>query len=165
MQEMKINKIGDEEVREFDVGEEVWIIFGTVVVKCKITEVDNQFRKQHPSAYLFYDVDEPIGHSLSEDEFAETSDEALKALYERLEGWKNNDHPSYSEAARKRVIDGFYNNTLDDIRRKTAEFIGATHEGNKPTETKTPFVQKFADKLLKKYPEKIEGKDWFRCKK
>ncbi len=154
------------ELREFNVGEEVWIIYGTVVVRCKITEIDDYFRKQHPDAYLFYDVDEPIGHSLSEDELSETKEEAIEALYERLEEWKNEvNHPSFDKETRDKIINRFYNDTLDDIRRKTAEFIGATHEGNKPSETKTPFVQKFADDLLKNYPKKIEGKDWFRCSK
>ncbi len=163
---MHIKILNGEELREFDAGEEVWIIYGTVVVKCKITKVDDYFRKQHPDAYLFYDVDEPIGHSLSEDELSETKEEAIEALYERLEEWKNEaNHPSFDKETRDKIINRFYNDTLDDIRRKTAEFIGTTHEGNKPSETKTPFVQKFADDLLKNYPKKIEGKDWFRCSK
>ncbi len=162
---MRINKFDNgSEVREFDAGEEVWIIFGTVVVRCKITEVDDYFRKQHPNAYIFYDLNEPIGHSLSEDELFETKEEALEVLREMLESWKKNEHDVDEETCRF-VENRFYTDTLENLRRKNTEFIGATHEGNKPTETNTPFVQKFADDLLKNYPEKIEGKDWFRCSK
>jgi len=147
--------------REFDAGEEVWIVFGTVVVRCKITEVDDQFRRVHPAGNLFYDVGEPIGHSLSEDELYLTKEEALEALEEEYDSWVNNEHDCDKKTC-EIVIARYLNDTLQDLRRKQAEFIGATHEGNNPKETKTPFVQSFADDLLKRYPEKIEGKDWFR---
>jgi len=93
-----------------------------------------------------------------------TKEEAIEVLREMLESWKKNEHDVDEETCRS-IENRFYNDTLENLRRKNAEFVGATHEGNKPSETKTPFVQKFADDLLKNYPEKIEGKDWFRVER
>ena len=49
--------------REFDEGDMVWIIYPRIAVRCKVTRVDRSYREQHPDGTLFYDVDEPIGHS------------------------------------------------------------------------------------------------------
>jgi hypothetical protein len=145
-----------EEPEEFSVGDVAWIIYETVVVRCRITEVDDYFRQQDPQAYLFYVVDEPIGHSLAADELFPSAREAMETLRMEYTAWVEEDHKCPAEVCQK-MVTRYRTDTLDSIRRSRAEFIGTTHEGDTPSAT-----QKFADDLLKRYPAKIEGKDWFR---
>ncbi|MBD3261026.1 MAG: hypothetical protein GF334_04990 [Candidatus Altiarchaeales archaeon] len=57
--------------KEYKVGDEVWYVPGFLAIKCRIKEVDDHFKKQHPKAHLFYVIDEPVGHSLAADECLE----------------------------------------------------------------------------------------------
>lgn len=64
---------------DYKVGDTVWYIpegYG-ILIKCKIVEVDDHFRKQEPQAYLFYDIDEPVGHFLNDYELYQTKEDAL----------------------------------------------------------------------------------------
>jgi len=81
---MSLDENGND--HEYEVGEEVWIVRYPLAIKCKITEVNDYFRKQHPAAYLFYDVDEPIGHSLAASELYDDEESAKKALLEDHNG-------------------------------------------------------------------------------
>lgn len=130
---MHINKIGDEEVNEFDQGEIIWFVPQNcrLVIRCTIEEVDDEFRKKHPDSYLFYWVDEPVGHALSEDEICLTKEEA-----EEVAG------------------NGIYSEDLLFWRRKQLKFIISTWKD-------APEEEKDVEKVLLNYPEKQEGIDWF----
>jgi hypothetical protein len=163
------NNICGDSVREFDVGEEVWIIYPRLAVKCKITELDDYFRKTEPTAYLFYDLDEPIGHSLSEDELYETKEEALNDLLcdfeEEVVGLKNAgvSKEEVKATGTPRLL--AFKNDLETSRLKTLGFIRGAHNNiynihkfdDLPQEVKDE-----AQEMMKQYPHKEEGKDWIR---
>jgi hypothetical protein len=46
--------LNDYKKIEYKCGDEVWTFIGDIVVKCIITEVDDQWRKKHPDGILFY---------------------------------------------------------------------------------------------------------------
>jgi len=101
--------------RTLEVGEQVWIVYGRLVVKCTILVVDDYFRTtgdpgcEH--AYLFYDVDEPIGHSLTESELFVDILQAAESLKRRFDG--ELDDPELTD--------------LDKMREMYLRFISGTH--------------------------------------
>ena len=58
--------------QEFSVGDLVWYLIEfenyNLLVRCRITRKDDQFQKKDPAGILFYDIDEPLGHSADPDE-------------------------------------------------------------------------------------------------
>jgi hypothetical protein len=103
--------------RVFEEGEQVWIVYGRLVVKCTILKVDDYFRTtgtpgcEH--AFLFYDVDEPIGHSLAEYEMYTNPIEAAKAC-----------HRDFPETLQ---LSETQNQNLDEVREGYIHFISRTH--------------------------------------
>jgi len=95
--------------RQFDIGETVWVILGELIVKCVVTHIDDSFRKESPNAYLFYSIDEPVGHDLPEDELFLTKQEASSILLSTNRKHKNR--------------------TLEEVRDEIIWFIAGTHAG------------------------------------
>ncbi len=142
--------------RELKAGEEYWYIpsHGLLIVKVKITEVEDWARKQHPAGYLFYEIDEPVGHSVDESQLYSTKKEAVKELIRRLQ---ENTQPSLSELCggkQREHNPELFAADLMDIRRRTMTFILSTWKD-------APEEEKDIEKRLKNYPEKVHGQDWF----
>lgn len=95
--------------KEYNVGDKVWINYMGLIVQCTITFVEDCFRKKHPEAYLFYGVDEPIGHDLGADELFDSPEAVIKA--------------------KGCISDGpFIKPTLDSHREASMRFILSTHQ-------------------------------------
>src|SRR3972149_813669 len=90
---------------KFHVGDIVWVWFGPLLVKCTIVNMDSASFKHNPMGHIFYDVDEPEGHSFCEDEIF-TSMELAIARY-----------PGYFQPRA--------NVTLDDCRNEMKKFIAS----------------------------------------
>ena len=109
-----------------NVGDKRWYVFGyerPLAIRVTITLIDE---------YDFCWIDEPLGHSVSEDEFY-TCEEAICELNERK-----------IESEIEEL------GTLDEFRESSAEFILSTW--------KDPIT---IEEFLKEYPEKIKDVDWF----
>ncbi len=72
-----------ETEKEYKVGDVVWYVLGNgLAIKCTIREVDRSFRNKSPTAYLFYSLDEPVGHDLAFYDLLDTKEEAVESLRE-----------------------------------------------------------------------------------
>jgi hypothetical protein len=144
----KVNHPGGEFFFEpiYNIGDEVWYIFSDgLFVKCKITEIDNEFRKSSPGSYLFYDIDEPIGHFVGSEEIFPSLKSALWFFLEYLQN-------DFRTVLRDRFSDVSPENlTLDKKRKLQIDFIRKTQgEFAKPLKEWNTW-----------YPKKKKGKDWF----
>ena len=114
------------------IGDKRWYVYGyesPLTVKVNIDFIDEY-------GFLWFD-DEPLGHEVAEDELYDNLDDALAEMEDRK-----------SERENGEIGEEF---TLEDFRKRMAEFILSTREGDDRT------VKEF----LKDYPEKIKGVDWF----
>lgn len=130
-------------VNEFEKGEKVWIVPGyryLIAIQCTIEEVDDRFRKEDSDAYLFYDVDEPIGHNIAEDEIFLTREDAEEELFARYE----------EELECDRVKADI---TLKEFREGKIKFIVETWEGWRPED--------YNEETHWRYPDKKEKEEWF----
>jgi len=134
------------ELDGIQVGQEVWYIpqGSLIAIRCKITEIDTQWRERHPEGVLFYWIDEPVGHGLNDDELIETEELAKEILQEEAAGCPH--------------IELQRNDSLDNFRQRVAKFIVWTWKLN-PEEN-----QRQVQELLATYPEKQQGVDWFNVK-
>src|SRR3989338_4860877 len=101
--------------QEFSVGDLVWYLIEfenyNLLVRCRITRKDDQFQKKDPAGILFYDIDEPLGHSADPDE-----------LGLNLEEWK--------EILSKEGFEPFPDcpeSILENWRSKSVEFLARQH--------------------------------------
>ena len=110
-----------------------WILWGGLVVKVRITEIDNWARIDNSNGYLHYEVDEPIGHQLNCLEIYRTKEDAAR---------------SYSD----------HNGTYDLPKRRESaiKFIVSTHKHQE--EKKIIDHKKYLSSL---YPNKVHKVDWF----
>lgn len=97
---------------ELKVGDKVWTVQEgyKLAILCTIIEIDDYFRKQEPQAYLFYTLDEPIGHDLAEWELISDKEKAKE----------------YLEEIHKDYDDDFKVYTLDEYRNRRIDFIVKT---------------------------------------
>lgn len=130
------------EEKEYKVGDEVWyVLYQGIAIKCKITEVDRTFRNKSPSGYLFYSLDEPVGHDLAFYDLIDTKEDAIQLL-------------------REYKADGLQVSPLDlkAWRAQNKAFIVKTHVSScTPEELKA--VEN--DPIWNSYPEKVRGVDYF----
>ena len=132
--------------KEYKVGDKIWWHHGDLFIRCTVTRVDDQWVKKHPEGILFYEIDEPTGHSIDADELAETLEEAIG----EPEDWEEVEVHGDSEP------------TLDAFRRKSVRFILSTHLDG-PAYMKEDRV---SDEEVQKaiadwgYPPKKRGEDW-----
>jgi hypothetical protein len=116
------------------VGRTVWIYIRGLVIQCKITYIDMTYRNKHKDGIIFYDVDEPIGHSINENEIFLRKKDAM-----RLQ--KEDKH-----------ISGFRKTTLGEFRESQINFIASTHKGHE-AESKAY--------LKTLYRPKLKNIEWF----
>jgi hypothetical protein len=131
------------DANKLKVGRAAWFIPDgyLLAVKSKIIEVDTQWKDKHPDGIVFYDIDEPVGHSVNADELL-TKREAraqLLFLYEN-KCYKYEDGPAVE---------------LDLYRKNRIKFIVSTWN-----------LQKWAvkweiDKWYNSLPPKEYGVEWF----
>lgn len=153
---------------ELRLGQEVWHIPGfrwnsLIAVRCEIVRVDDKFRRQHPSGFLFYDIDEPVGHSFGADELYINKEEALEVLDQIF----LDEIDCVRESNKDKTLD---NNYFVDIiiqeykvfvpdlirrRKEICDFIAKTHmvEGV-PCDCG-------CQNLINTYKPKVLGVDWF----
>lgn len=107
---------------EYKKGDKVWFIPNSaeIAILCTIDEVDDEFRKIHPDSYLFYWIDEPVGHALAEDEMIAANEVSIEEVKEILEDCKEQDKEQNSKKY----------NTLEEYRERTISFIKGTWERN-----------------------------------
>ena len=124
---------------DYKIDDKVWFIPDDylLVIECKVIEVDDQFRKQEPQAYIWYSLDEPVGHDVGIDQLFKTKEEALGIL-------------KYRKAILKFKLD-----TLDKYRKDRIEFIINTW-------TDDILEKEFKKKIwYKTLPNKEYNKQWF----
>jgi hypothetical protein len=138
--------------REFQAGDVVWIVprDANLIIRCTITEVDDYFRKLEPQAYLFYWIDEPIGHSLAEDELFSTEKEAITEL---LGEEKEVELEMIAELETELGVSGLEVDLMK-WRQRRMKFIISTWED-------APQTEDFLREQLKQFPNKVQGQDWF----
>lgn len=133
-----------ETEKKFSVGEQVWWWNYHHLVRCTITRVDDQWVKKHPDGILFYEIDEPTGHSLGTEFLFKTLEEAV------------GDPGEWEEAEEEPEL------TLEELRRRKARFILSTHlespDYGKTEKVTDLAVEKFLVELG--YPAKKKGEDW-----
>lgn len=96
--------------KEYKVGDKLWYVIDSsrLAILCTIREINDFFRKRHPGSYLFYDLDEPIGHDVAgHDMFDGTKEELLEEL--AAETW-----------------DEYTPETLEKYRERQKKFIAST---------------------------------------
>ena len=149
----------DKEIeKEYKVGDDVWIVLYPLLIKCKITAVDNYFRKQSPSAYLFYDVDEPIGHSFAYYDFFDSFNDAKDELYWQHENYC--EHRSDSKEIHLWKTDKtLARKTLKINRENTIRFIKSTWGPGGVSDK--DYAKMDAEFHIGIYPKKKRGTDWF----
>jgi hypothetical protein len=135
--------------KEYKVGDEVWLVQYPLLIKCEVTRIDDQFVKKYETGgILFYDVDEPIGHSVGADELFDSFEDAKTNLisYEFAEVSFN-------------VAGDAIHTTLTSRRESTIAFIKGTWVGpNTPPEV---YAKMDAEFHIGIYPDKKRGTDWF----
>lgn len=120
-------------MKEYSVGDKVWYIprgYG-IIIQCTITEIDDYFRQKDAASYLFYELDEPVGHSVDNSEIFDS----LKEARENVEFNPNMNIYKY--------------------RASRIRFIVSTWDLS-PEQTG---VEK--ERLWSLYPEKEYNKEWF----
>jgi hypothetical protein len=132
-------RLPQKSLMDYKVGDKVWYIpgfrlDGLLAIQCTITEVDDTFRQREAQAYLFYWIDEPVGHSLDEDNFFQTKEDAARELLSRREQLLK-----YYE--RENVVE---NAQLEKYRAKMIQFIMSTWPPGEKT-----------------WPETYPDKEWF----
>lgn len=127
-------------MNEYKKGDKVWFVpaGAAFAVSCTIEYVEDCFRKKSPEAFLFYDLDEPIGHDVDESEITRSRKEALEALREQVE----------DEVYGKNLA-----TDLNEWRDRCIRFIVKTHGKNWDTMTDE-------ERKTFKYKKKTKGKDW-----
>lgn len=144
------------EPREYKAGDTIWFVAGlTLVIRCVIREVDDWARKKHPDGYLFYDIDEPVGHDLDLEEMYDTKEEAIQVMLD-----------SYKEILEETLKDGEFieefhrdfptNLTLEEWRDRKAKFISKSWEHDSWEERNSHIKE-----ILDNCPTKVRGVDWF----
>jgi len=123
---------------KISVGDKVWFIFSNLAVLGEVVGINDYFRKQDPGGFLFYDLDEPIGHDLGESD-----------LYDSLESLLKENSVEVLEYNEKDLI------LLHETRIESIRFIVKTH-GLGVEET-----QKRVSELMSNCKEKVYCKDWF----
>jgi len=144
---------------DLKLGDRLWYVSGysgehLIAIECTITEVDDHFRKAHSDAYLFYWVDEPVGHALSYDEIFLTKEEALAELLDRYyEALKDpdfdDDGPPLTDA---QLVN--YRKGVEHFIKATWKMNDGSHPGFNPWPEKKLGVEWFnIDEALKQLPE------------
>lgn len=105
-------------------------------VQCTILEVDFEARDRDPHGYLFYDLDEPIGHDPGGDQLYSTKEEAIEAL---KRAWEEDEEKCQFPKE----------GTLDSWRRGQITFIRSTW-GKADQDQPFPVT----------YKTKERGKEW-----
>lgn len=127
---------------DYKVGDKFWYIPGyrsdyAITILCTITEVDDEFRKQHKDSCLLYWLYEPVGHAVTEDELYANKQDAVDELFRRAK-----DVMKY-EAAENLCLEG----DLHKFREAKKKFIMSTWEVDNP-------------QWIEEYPDKIKGVEW-----
>jgi len=144
--------------KEYKIGDKVYVqVSMALLVRCNIIDIDDFARKRHPDGYLFYDVDEPIGHSIAADEIYDDLQDGLTGMLimfaDRVRYFKN-----------KLFCDSAFNNLmrlkecdlsrLENWRKKQIDFIAESNGCGEPRKETIEFF----DNILK---EKKRGEDWW----
>jgi hypothetical protein len=134
---------------DYKVDDTVWFIPDgyLIAIECKIIEVDDELRKHAPESYLFYDLDEPVGHCVTNDELYITKELVLEELKFRYEEALNE---IFENDKDKLVI------TLNEYRTRRINFIVNTWEDC--VDHEKSFIKK---SWYLKLPSKEYGKEWF----
>jgi hypothetical protein len=135
---------------DYKINDKVWFVPDgyLIAIECIIVEIDDYFRKKEPQAYLFYQLDEPVGHDVCETELYRTKELALEELKFR-----------YNEALNESDPLVHLTITLEEYRKRRINFIVNTWEDL--TEL---------GKEIRKYHwyneliPKEQGKEWFNIK-
>jgi hypothetical protein len=130
---------------DYKVNDKVWFIpVGCfIAIKCTIAEIDDEFRKKEPQAYLFYWLDEPVGHGVSNYELYKTKKLALEEL---KQGYKE----ALDEGRDNLLV------TLEEYRKHRINFIVNTWQDCSENEK---IYYKNAWNL--RLPIKEQRKEWF----
>lgn len=156
------NKLYPDQV--FSVDDVVYYIHFPLLIKCKITKVDDYFRKQHPGGNLFYDIDEPVGHSLPDDELTTSFEEARQQLREWFDAELKfavelEQLSETTDEIRDQLIKRYKSTTLENDRANAIKFIKSTNNITKLTNEQKAEFEKFW--ASNPYPHKEYGFDWW----
>ncbi len=129
---------------EYENGDVVWYPVYPFLIKC-VVSVNDYFRKQNEGSYLFYGVNEPVGHSLSGDELFDSFNDGKEELLS-MHKYNGLHLPNYAK-------------TLIEHRERTISGIKSTWgaAGIEAAER----AKMDAEFGLHCYPDKIQGVDWF----
>lgn len=143
-------------VWEYEAGDTVWYIPGysdnyLIAIKCQIKHVDNYYRKLNPRAKLFYWLDEPVGHAVTEDELFASRQTAIAELKVR-----EAEHKQFAfEEFAPTLLESFVAN-LGCYREEASGNIYKSW-------VRAGHVDQCTDTLRSRipYPKKNKGVDWF----
>lgn len=107
---------------ELKVGDKRWYIPGyrmesLIAILCTVKEVDMTFREKHPDGVIFYWLDEPVGHAVTEDEL-HLRDNAMSTLMGRYEDELDEDELVLTNAQ------------LAEFRKQNQKFIADSWKHN-----------------------------------
>lgn len=138
-------------MKDYKKDDTVWFIHHghLLVIECKVTDVDDFFRKKDPRAYLFYWLDEPVGHAAAADELFDSKEEALKQL-----------KINYEELL-KEFPDSVKLTSLSDYREKQIKFIIGTHYSKEQKQEFKDRIKKEEEEWHNSLSDKNYGEKWF----
>ena len=136
---------------EYKEGDIVWWNGGGLLIRCRIDHVEDEFRKKHPTSYLFYDLDEPVGHSVGGDDITTSFEEACEMFLAKYEERYDDED----------IEDGVPECDLYEMRHTLLHFILSTHLPGSDWGKKYLITEEMIQERLKEYPVKERGKDWF----
>jgi len=146
---------------DYKVGDKVWFVPDgyLIAIECVIIEIDDYFRKKEPQAYLFYDLDEPVGHNVSVTELHKTKELALEELTQRYKELLEDCVEDLIENANelsKQIFPSKAVTTLERYRKGRINFIVSTWEDCQDHEQS--FIKRswYLKLSVKEY-----GKEWF----
>jgi hypothetical protein len=132
---------------DYKINDKVWFVPDgyLIAIECRIIEIDDYFRKKEPQAYIFYGLDEPVGHHVCETDLYEFKELALEKLKHRYKEALNESDPLLHLTV-----------TLKEYRKSRIKFIVSTWEGCSEKE-KTCSEIAWQLELF----NKMQGKEWF----
>lgn len=147
-----------------NVGNKIYMILydaaPELIVQCEVNDIwtggdqGESIETRMKKGYIpFYQLDEPLGHSFTEDELFLDFRECFETFLEWIK--------EYNEEKEKyKLRDLNEQKTLDESRYSSLKWLLETNLRNTPDEEKEDYI-KLHNEYVKSLKNKKQGKDWF----